>query len=104
MEPKFTKGPWNIATTHDGETYIKAEYEAVLEARWEGGSQASLGVTVEDLDLIAAEPDMYAALEEIVEPWEGFLDVEVYEKTSHVKAGQIIRARTSLSRARGETK
>lgn len=60
---EFTAGPWEVATDYDGETYIKAGDEAVVDARWEGGSHTSLGVSDADARLIVAAPDMYEALE-----------------------------------------
>lgn len=76
-KPGFTEGPWEVTGGNDviiGSRYINAPCD-------------------EDANLIAASPDLYAALEEIIADLEGcYADGEP----------SVIKARAALAKARGE--
>ena len=110
---KFTPGPWRVVTDHptNAAVHIYAECEgwhsddlATLYGPYEGEEDENgvwpLGETrMANANLIAAAPDLYAALDDLwtwVENWQPeFMDDPEFERSMYENA---------LAKARGETK
>lgn len=92
MERKFTKGPWEVSPDmqwNNGAKVYEINYgeygEVVAESVYEK----------EDANLIAAAPDLYEALEEMVNRF-----VHYAETYNDIKA--IAQGREALKKAKGE--
>lgn len=102
--PKFTQGPW----------FITGNMTKYIESRIGGGliqEVAAVGPTSADCGygeqqqasahLIAAAPELYEALEGMLEVYGGEMDVDGLPK-HEVELNLIAVARAALSKARGE--
>lgn len=105
MEPKFTKGPWRWEGDGDFGSHLSSNNGDgdVVRARWGGGSSAELEVSDGDKHLIAAAPDMYAALE-VISSWLCAAPLATPEDMAQNFKEMLNTADAALSRAPGETK
>lgn len=98
-ETKFTPGPWEIKSRFVGPLVIASDDVEVAHV---GLYHESWAQCVKNATLIAAAPDLYAALDRV-------LDAYVSERlwngasTWDVDNRVVIGARAALARARGET-
>jgi len=87
-EPKFTKGPWKIEKCQCGHPACNKYLVSAIGA----DGRCSL----EDAQLIAAAPDMYEALTELIDIVQGILDGD-YKPDSFT----LQPARYAIARAEG---
>ena len=92
-QPKWTPGPWIVFTSEDEwgcDTFVGTLTDTLFDVRpWKGPAWQN-----GNAHLIAAAPDLYAALDGLL----GLLDAgSLYEP-------QAYAARAALAKARGETK
>ena len=64
--PKHTPGPWYVTEHHSGQRFIHHSPHETPHLRRTG--IATLGSNPADADLIAAAPDMLAALKSVTQP------------------------------------
>ena len=93
-QPKWTKGPWAVERNKRTWGWV----DVVGPSLGVGGPTQATDLTLADevkriaeAHLIAAAPDLYAALEQIVFDWDG-------------EPEDMFAARAALAKARGETK
>ena len=87
---KFTPGPWQINGSH---IYTADPERALLAQVFNPGERVSDYPLVENARLIAAAPELYEALERIVEN---------NNTISVIQYDDRLRARAALAKARGE--
>lgn len=95
METRFTPGPW----MRDPEDKLRITTEELLNA----GDYIATVETYADARFIAAAPDLYAALEAMLEVHgvtQEYADKHIEIPQSWVEVSEIARA--ALKRARGE--
>jgi hypothetical protein len=100
---KATPGPWKVFRASNGKLLGIGDAEAVGVTDAFGGLWRTGKEMEANADLIAASPDLYAALETFVTDYvdlvesgdAGFWDAETEPK--------VIAARAALAKARGET-
>jgi hypothetical protein len=93
--PRFTPGPWRASEANDG-------YWVYLGAGAHAGSGLNaiyMGKDAATAKLIAAAPDLYLALEIIVEQLKPDYDSDAFQ---HPEKIALDTARQALKRARGE--
>jgi hypothetical protein len=93
--PAWTRGPWAVNGSH-----VYASDGAILATVSNPGSRSTDYPLVANRDLIAAAPDLAAALAECV------IQIEyLHEKFSETGSGNAVlaRARAALAKAKGET-
>jgi len=105
--PKFTPGPWRLGRLSDGRVVMAdgADGEMVRVADCRAPEQHEAATEQANAALIAAAPDLYAALAEILDcPWVPDTAAD------HPKVGQfsvavprVEKARAALKKARGES-
>lgn len=90
-EPKWTKGPWYVRTEDDDwgcDTFVETMDDVLFDVRPAKGPSWQMA----NARLIAAAPDLYAALDGLL----GLLDAgSLYEP-------QAYAARAALAKARGQ--
>ncbi len=99
-EPKFTKGPWTVGKRKDKN---RGSAKAYIDGfSWDGLASVWVRLQNKDMDsdegvanahLIAAAPDLYAALAEIM---------HMRSTAAGVTREAADRARAALAKARGE--
>lgn len=101
-EAKFTKGPWFAGKNVRGETSLSSVVDGsrkhyVARLSWDQKSTEEMTATAR---LIAAAPDLYAALTAVI----GIGYVECREPASqdYVSKDAIAKVRAALAKARGE--
>lgn len=87
-EPKHTPGPWNIKSRFLGPLVIEANGEPLAEV---GGE--TFAVVAANADLIAVAPDMYEALDQLIDDMRDGLSVCQAAKDQAIAA---------LAKARGK--
>ena len=131
---KFTPGPWKAILANDeyDEPYIETTAVKYLHNEWHGGTDVesnryiaqltydmqsvttwrSIEQLNADAALIAAAPDMYAALEDVTNDLEAYVDAQylkdgkVYHPAMQSRYDRdiepVLNARAALAKARGE--
>ena len=111
-ETKFTPGPWVFENkTPEELPHIMAGEWPVCTAEYHSYSDFS-GVQINneaDANLIAAAPDLYAALEKALpvlvqhleEPWRGVMPFEPEASKMRADLEQVAAVRAALAKARG---
>lgn len=92
-ETKFTPGPWTVARIHSNGNWLSmivGDCKPIAEVNCDC-------LEASDAHLIAAAPDLYEALEEIVEN-----AVVYYEGSMDIYSEAIENARNAMAKARGE--
>jgi hypothetical protein len=98
-EPKWTPGPWRISPWSGQETVIFDHGGVALGEAWNTRSgRAWSDEALANAHLMAAAPDLYAALAVLV----GHADEEGWWSREHIDA--LTAAHAALARARGELK
>ena len=94
MNEKFTTGPWKWSWewTDHGARYIGIENSNFEEIIGQNGLYSE-----DDANLIAAAPDMYEALEDVVSKIEDFLAGKI-----NIRDDYCYKPRKALAKARGE--
>ena len=101
---KFTPGPWKLIEV-DGRLVPSHDYCSILTVVHEDDSVFGAVYSKEDAALIAAAPDMYAALSELLDSDSVAIFSSAMESDSwklDLKEWET-RARSALSKARGES-
>lgn len=106
-ETKWAKSPWHVVQYGDGDSLVIC---SDVDGNWRicfmathGGSQSSRKRIQAEADLIAAAPDLYAALEAIMMIVNGDGISANYRGDTRDLDDAISDARAALSKARGTT-
>ena len=98
-EPEWTPGPWVVEEDHAGNhTVVSARDEWVVRDMSWGPEEKH------DAHLIAAAPDLYEALDVMLQQW---VDLAECGDAGYWDANQdasVIQARMALAKARGEAR
>ena len=97
MTTNHTPGPWTIANGHDARVYLidDARGHAVGELVYADARKPA------DARLIAAAPDLLAALEELIAEWDATHADEDHRTGYTLDTGGIRMARDAIARATG---
>ena len=105
MTDKHTRRPWRIVDEIGGDLYVRDVGGVIAfcakPMRWEGQDDRYTSEMAEchaNARLIAATPDLLAALEAIVADWDDFNSVG-----DELRGEAYEQARAALSKAKGET-
>lgn len=106
-ETKWAKSPWHVVQYGDGDSLVIC---SDVDGNWRicfmathGGSQSSRKRIQAEADLIAAAPDLYAALEEVTDALVATLVFDGWDVHEARARPEVVRARAALGKARGET-
>lgn len=99
---KWTPGPWMLATSNSWRRFVDYEGRSVCEpiVQRDGHPDLHFG-SKHNAHLIAAAPEMYKALENLIEEAEGLADMNQGTQSEPL-ARAWERARAVLAKARGE--
>ena len=104
---EHTPGPWTLDRADEEQWEIHAEtahawkYIATVKANDEGSTQVSVAEAEANARLIAASPDLLAALEWALQAWDAIGgDVQIPDSMNDEGRWEAIRA--ALARARGQ--
>lgn len=91
--PNFTPGHWEVSHQNEGDcrAIVSDGGKLIALAAYAGG-----GATQANAHLIAAAPDLYEALEDVVDSWS---DDDNIDEDEYIRR---ISARAALAKARGE--
>jgi len=93
METKFTPGPWNVDPDYPGDIQAGgAEIATAFDTHDAVTTTADADTAIANAHLIAAAPDLYAALERVLR-WQ----------PNDSASDLVAVAEAALSRARGES-
>jgi hypothetical protein len=111
VKTKFTPGPWQydeydvFATDpHDGDDVVICAVGRTYGFRSSVYNVASHNRTIlANGQAIAALPDLYVALEAMVEPYNGWDDVQLRKRTDPATYKRVKNAFAALTKTRGES-
>lgn len=94
-EPKFTPGPWTVRFDHDN-----IGYPCYFIHGFSGDAKRDVALHTANANMIAAAPDLYAALEMLL------ADIEEYQRINQLGGennhAQVL-ARAALAKAEGRS-
>jgi hypothetical protein len=107
MDNRFTPGPWAVYNDNEGDDPVYAPLWCVANAAYHDGEDDSFQTTLHhgiaaDADLIAAAPDLYVALDVIVNHYTRLASSGNCGNWDPATEPQVIAAEAALAKARGE--
>lgn len=112
-QPKFTPGPWVVCSVEGDDSIVSAEQDRAAMPHEEpsiigeinlAGDGIDVDVGMSNAHLIAAAPDLYAALEQLRSLRDQWRNDDRYSSLDYMDAIDALPWESALAKARGEVK